>query len=92
MKCKCQLEADCIDSRAVGPSRRRRYKCQCGVVFTTIELREDVNRADLASMDKKTAAYQLWNRIEQQAFSLGESSAQARMRRALGIESTEHDS
>jgi transcriptional regulator NrdR family protein len=44
MQCPtCHMQTDCIDSREKDFTRIRRYKCECGFKFSTVELIQDIN-------------------------------------------------
>jgi hypothetical protein len=87
MKClECDKRADCKDSREADGTRRRRYVCECGRAFTTIEVCEETTDTTyFASMNKNSAVYRWWAQVHQNGYKLGQEQARTSIRHALGM-------
>lgn len=85
MQCPtCAKQADCIDSREKDYARRRRYKCECGFRFSTLELVEDINNLitieSMANNVRLSGARAQW-------VAIGKEIAKKELRELLAAES-----
>lgn len=85
MKCPtCNTEANCVDSRPMPNNmRRRRYACECGVRFSTLEVLQI--DTDIEFPGKRTKALKWLDKVSKASYQEGRNDVMAEMREVLGI-------
>jgi transcriptional regulator NrdR family protein len=85
MQCpKCNAQADCKDSREIVFTRKRRYYCNCGFRFSSIEI--VVGVADMPKPEGNRFLVNRWlSELREAAFIDGEVAAKEKLRSALGL-------
>jgi len=83
MKCTaCGKKAGCIDSREREHSRWRRYSCECGFRFNTLEMVENIDNLDDISDLAKNARM---DKTRRKWIEVGKTLAKKEIRDLLNI-------
>lgn len=89
MKCPtCNIEANCIDSRPMPNNmRRRRYACECGLRFNTLEVLQ-IDTDDL-NPGKRITSLKWIDKVRKSSYQEGRNDVMAEMREILGIKTSD---